>query len=185
MTTIDAGEVVWDFRRPLTTLDLGSDLDDLMELDGPVELDVIFPSGREVTGNWARGALAIPEGGANLGGEPAQPVNQVDLLDDEVDSVAEVRASAERFINEFGPATRGSDGMSLPDYLDEFEAIVDAAGGKITPRGHGTSEGGLGSTIRAFVAEEQDGITPGLMIRVVDGGVTLRTSITFVPAADA
>jgi hypothetical protein len=184
MATNETGATLWDFRTPVTTTDLGSSLDDLVELDGPVDLEVIFPSGRRLAGNWARGALGFTEGGANLGDEPAEPISQIDLREDEADSVEAVRASAERFMTEFGPSVRGSDLDSITEYLDEFEAIVDAAGGTISPAGHGDGPDGLGSTVRAFWAEEQDGITPAWLIRVVDGGVTLRTSISFEPAPD-
>jgi len=182
MATNNNGAVVWDFRRPLTTLDLGSTSGDIASIEGPVELEVIFPSGRSISRNLRWGALANPVGGPNFGEGPAQPVDQIALDEGSVDNVDDVRASAEQFIAEFGPATRGANGMSLTDYLDEFEAIVDANNGTISPRGHGTGADGLGSTIRAFVAEDQDGFTASLLVRVKSDSVTLRTSIRFEPA---
>ncbi len=182
-TTNEAGAVVWDFRTPLTTVDLGSQFDEVYKLDGPLDLEIIFPSGRTLTGRWARGAFADAEGPGLLPGETPHPVNQVDLIEDEAQDVAAVRASAERFMVEFGPSVSGSDMDSINDYLDEFAAIVASNGGRISPSGHGSGPDGLGSTIRAFDAEQQDGLTVSWLARVVDGGVTLRTVIYFEPAS--
>lgn len=184
MPTNDTSAIVWDFRTPLTTIDLGSQFDEVLKLEGRTDVTVVFPSGRTLSGIWERGAFALAQGGANLGNEPPQPVDQIELLEDEADDVAAVRASAERFIAEFGTGIRGRDGMSIEEWLDEFEATVAADGGKIVANSHGDGPDSNGSTIRGFEAAEQDGITPGWLTRVVDGGVTLRTVIGFEPAPD-
>lgn len=177
-TDVDAATVVWDFTTPVTATDLGSKVDEFVELDGPVRLQVTFPSGRTVADTWARGAIGLARGGANLGGPP-QPIEQVDLLEDEATTVEEVRASADRFVAEFGPARRGRDGQTLDEYLDEFERRVAADGGEIVAARHGEGDGSLA---RSFSAVEQDGLSPGWLIRVVDGGATLRTVVQFKAA---
>lgn len=177
----DVDEAVWDFRTPKTPIDMGSSVDEFVELDGPVELEVIFPSGRSVTGMWARGAVGYAEGGANLGTQAPQPINQVDLVEDEVDNVEDLRAAAQRFINEFGPAVSGSYEVSIEEFLDGFETRVASEGnGEIRAMDHGTFEGG-GSTARSFTAADQDGLEASWLIRVVPGGVTVRTTVVFSP----
>ena len=181
-TTMDGTDemVVWDFRTPLTAIDLGSKVDEFAELDGPVALSVTFPSGRVVQGTWQR-AVAFAQGGANLGSKPAQPVSLVDFIDGEVHSVEEVRAAAERFVAEYGPPIKGTDDLTIDEYLTQLESIVADDGGEILADHHGTADG-FGSTIRTFTAAEQDGLEPALLIRVVEGGVTIRTAVTFIPA---
>ncbi|MGB0111642.1 MAG: hypothetical protein WBP59_00335 [Ilumatobacteraceae bacterium] len=181
-TTMDATHdmVVWDFRTPLTAVDLGSKVDEFAELEGPVALSVTFPSDRVVVGTWNR-AVAFAQGGANLGSEPAQPISQVEFIEGTLDSAAAIRAAAERFTAEYGPSVVGTDGLTIDEYVAQFEAIVADDDGQILVGHHGTADG-FGSTARSFTAAEQDGLTPALLMRVVDGGVAVRTVVTFEPA---
>lgn len=184
MTVSEDGQVVWDFRTPTTPAELGSSVDEFVELDGPVDLEVIFPGGRTITGHWEWGALGHATSGQIRGDAPPQPIDDLDLLEGSLESVDELRASAQRFIDEFGPAVSGSYESSIEEFLDGFEARVDAAGGQIRISDHGTLEGGGGSTSRSFTAAPQDGLDPAWLIRVAQDGVFVRTTIKFDPAAD-
>lgn len=177
-TTIDPEATVWDFRTPLTAVDLGSRVDEFRELPGPATVQVVFPSGRTVAGTWEFGAIAEAGGGANPAGSPARPITQVVLLDAPAESPDELRALAERFTTEWGTAERGDE--SIGEFLDGFAQRVDAAGGEIRVVDHTVP--GSGSTIRAFTGATQDGVTPSWSVRVVPGAVTVRTTLAFEPA---
>lgn len=164
----------WDFRSPRTAADLGSEVDPFVELDGPAALRVVFPSGREVEGvfNWGvLGMTALPP----TPGHESDVVNEVILLQGIFTDADELRASAEAFVQEWGPAT--FRGETIEEFVERFDAFMSTA-----PDGTDLNDfAPIGENVFAFGAETQDGIDPTWSPRFVSDGFTIWVSLAFDP----
>lgn len=164
----------WDFRSPQTAAGLGSTVDPFVELVGPVALRVVFPSGREVEGVFAWGAVgwtALPP----TPGHESDVINEVVLLQGIFTDADELRASAEAFVQEWGPAT--FRGETIEEFVERFDAFMSTA-----PDGTNLNDfAPIGENVFAFGAETQDGIDPTWLPRFVSDGFTIRVSLAFDP----
>jgi len=162
----------WDFSYPLTPIDLGSKVKDFRQPEGPLDLKITFPSGRVVQGTWGRGARA--EALATSDAEP-QPVDSVVLLESSVTDIEALRASADRFVEAWGPA-RGTEG-DLQDFADRTAEIMETDGTNLVKAYP------VGRNVQRFEADQQDGISPSWGARFNGDVVTIRVVLKFEPAA--
>ncbi len=162
--------VEWDFRTPRTPPELGARVDDFREIDGEVDLTVIFPSGRTIAGEWERGARA--ESAPKGLDDPPLPVSRIVLLE-LAEDVDELRVLFDRYRAEWGEA-QGASG-SIDDFLaatDERAALNDAQFGELYA---------VGENVYGFTGDVRDGIEPSISVRFVDDVATFRTILRFDP----
>lgn len=169
----DMKQTVWDFSTPLTPIDLGSKVKDFRELEGETDLKVVFPSGRIVEGVWDRGARAS---GLGVSDAEPQPVDWVILFEASATDIDELRASAARFLDVWGPAS-GAEG-TIEDFIEQTAVLNEREG---TPIGQTYR---VGRNVMAFDGEEQDGITPTWNPRFTGDIVTIQVSLKFEPASN-
>lgn len=172
MKTDEPRVAMWDFSTPVTPIDLGSKVAPFAELDGPTQLTVVFPSGRTVEGLWQRGALAEAIRGSM---EAPEPVDTVVFQGPSTGDVDVLRAEADRFVAEWGPAV-DFDGGDLGVFIDQVAARLEAEGGELGDLYD------VGDNVKSFHAPEQDGISPVVILRFTGDRVTVRWQTRFEPA---
>lgn len=172
--SIETVDATWDFRSPQTAADLGSKVDAFVELDGPATLRVVFPSGREVDGVFAWGAIGQTALAPTPGHETGV-INEVILQEGPVTGADELRASADAFTQEWGPAT--FRGETIEEFVERFDAFERSSDDAMDLNDFAP----IGENVFAFRAETQDGIDPTWSPRVVSDAITLRVSLAFDP----